>query len=75
MHHERRAEPCGKITLLLGLAERFHRSLIVGRPSEDEGLAMRLEGMDIEQDVVLSQQRANSVADSVFIILRHDPLA
>ena len=69
------AEAAGERRLLLGAREGFELAAIVLRPEEDEGLALTAEGVDVEQRIVLAQQRAERVADPVLVIVGEGLLA
>ena len=67
---DRGAEPCGEGALRGGMAERLDRTRIVEGAGKNERLALTPERVDVEQDIMLPQQGAETVADPVLVILR-----
>lgn len=66
-----RQEEAARQRLFLGGVDKgLQLAGVVARPEKHEGLAGGLEGMQVEQRVVLGQQRAQPVGDMVLVVLR-----
>jgi hypothetical protein len=69
-HHDGRAQVEREQPLLGGAGEGLQRAGVVARADHREGLALALEGMQVEQHVVPLDERAQHIGHPAFIVGR-----